>query len=117
MGRPPAAETKNQNRTTCSKDLKGLKRKRHQRKLEAAVKLDEFLTAEAKQAGAANPGGDASFLYQNTQAKIFGKQFDRVAERLNLQAPLSICHVFSSICHVFPVTYRAAEMAALQLVK
>jgi hypothetical protein len=80
-GRPPGSKNRNAKANHESKDAKALGRKRHQRRLEAAVKLDEFLTAEAKQASAARPG-DASFHYQNTQAKILGKQFDRVAERL-----------------------------------
>ena len=80
-GRPPGSKNRNV-MNHASKDWKALRRKRHQRKLEDAVRLDEFLTAEAKQASAANPSGDASFLYQGEQAKILGKQFDRVAKRL-----------------------------------
>jgi hypothetical protein len=81
-GRPPGSRNKKSKSVCASKDAKSLKRKRWQRKLENAVKLDESLTAEAKRAGTANPSGDASFLYQNTQGKILGKQFDRVAERV-----------------------------------
>jgi hypothetical protein len=77
-GRPPGSRNKTPN-PIVSKEAK---RKRHQRRLEDAVRLDEFLTAEAKQASAKNPDGDASFLYQGEQAKILGKQFDRVAKRL-----------------------------------
>jgi hypothetical protein len=78
MGRPPGSRNKNP-KPIVSKDTK---RKRHQRKLEDAVRLDEFLTAEKNKAKSANPDGDETFLYQGTQAKILGKQFDRVAERL-----------------------------------
>jgi hypothetical protein len=85
-GRLPGSRNKKRKSDRESKDPKSRKRKHHQRKLEVAVGVHEFLTAEAKQAAAANPGGDASFLYQNTQAKgfgeKFGKQFDRVAKRL-----------------------------------
>jgi hypothetical protein len=81
-GRPPGSRNKTVKSDHESKDAKTLRRKRHQRRLEDAVKLDEFLTAEAKQASAANPGGDTSFHYQGTQAKLLGKQFDRVAKRL-----------------------------------
>ena len=82
-GRPPGKGNEKRN-PFPSKDAR---RKRHQRGLEHAVRIDEFLTAEAKKAGAANPGGDASFLYQGTQAKMLrerglGEDFDRVAKRL-----------------------------------
>jgi hypothetical protein len=73
---------RNKKRKPQSKEAK---RKEHQRRMEASVKLHEFLTEEAKQALAA--GNDPSFLYQGTQAKILrerglGKKFDRVADRL-----------------------------------
>jgi hypothetical protein len=77
-GRPPGSKNKNP-KSDASKDAK---RKRHQRGLENAVKLDEFLSVEAKQAREADPGGDPAFFYQNTQPKILGRPFDRVAERL-----------------------------------
>jgi hypothetical protein len=81
-GRPPGSRNKERKSDLESKDAKSLRRKRHQRRLEDAVRLDEFLTAEKKKASAANPTGDPAFLYQNTQAKILGKDFDRVAERM-----------------------------------
>jgi hypothetical protein len=60
---------------------KASKRKRHQRKLEDHVRLHEFLVKEAARATVVNPGAK-DFHYQGTQAKIGGKQYDRVAERL-----------------------------------
>ena len=80
-GRPVGSKNKKPKSEYESKDAKGLRRTRHQRSLENAVKLDEFLTAEAEQANAINPDA-APFHYQNTQAKIAGKQFKRVADRL-----------------------------------
>jgi hypothetical protein len=75
--------SKNKNPKPQSKEAR---RKEHQRRMEVAVKLDEFLTAEAKQAIAANPGKSA-LLYQGTQAKILGRQFVRVAKRLKGKRP------------------------------
>jgi hypothetical protein len=81
-GRPPGSRNKKRKSDEESKDAKSRRRKRHQRSMEAAVRLHEFLTAEAEKASAANPAGDPAFFYQGTQAKILGKIFDRVDERL-----------------------------------
>lgn len=79
-GRPPGSKNKKAKAENDSADTKALRRKRRQRKLEAAVKLHEFLAAEADAARAADPNNP--LLYQNTQAKILGKPFERTAARL-----------------------------------
>jgi hypothetical protein len=78
-GRPPGSRNKKPKSDLVSKNTK---RKRHQRMLENAVRLHELFEGEPNRAREANPGGDESCLYQGTQAKILGKSFDRVAERM-----------------------------------
>jgi hypothetical protein len=81
-GRPLGS--RNKKVTQREKASKDLLRKRRQRKLEKAVELHEFLTAEAEQARALNPDpGSAPFFYSGTQAKILGKPFERTAARIN----------------------------------
>jgi hypothetical protein len=81
-GRPLGSRNKKRKSDHESKDAKSLRRKRHQRNVENAVRNHELYTEEANRARAANPDVDEAFLYQGTQATMLGKDFDRVAERL-----------------------------------